>query len=349
MTGKPIRSIQFKVPSNTIHLLKQLLGMASFDQTKKVLHFLKATWGLKDAPRAFGMQRETAFREFGARPTINDGQLWVKNATTPSPCSLAMFSPHLGDVKGSTDIQQRQHLARVLRKYFGDDLKKNTRKFEFTRAQHIQNEDMSATTHKDHHILELSTIPTTSTHLDADDDPPEPMASAFTSLLGGLAWLLATRADIAPYVGYMQRLAGKPKSRHIRIISKVLKYCKRVSAPITYRRIDTTPRLLCVCDSAYQSTEGETDCIALRGYVIFLASSETFPGGQLQLVGFASRRLHVISRSAFAAELRNTFEAMEETINYSIMFHDISRPIISTSMYRHVRDSQPFSSEHNLS
>ena len=328
VTGKPIRSVQFKVPANTVHLLKRLPGMADFDPTREVLNFLKAMWGLKDAPRAFGMQRDAAFREFGARPTIKDGQLWVKTNTSP-PRSLAMFSSHLGDVKGSAEKSQRQQLAQVLRKYFGEDLKENIRKFEFTGVQHVQHDDMSVTTHQDHYILELSTVPTTDTHINPDDDVPEHMASAFTSLLGGLAWLLVTRADIAPYVGFMQRLAGKPKFRHIRMINKVLKYCKRVSAPITYKRINTTPRLLCVCDSAYQSNEGETDCIALRGYFIFLASSDTFPGGQLQLIDFASRRLHVISRSAFAAELRNTLEAMEETINYSIMFHDIYRGPLS--------------------
>jgi len=295
-------------------------------------------WALKDAPQAFGMQRETAFREFGARPTSKDGQLWVKSATTPSPRSLAMFSSYLNDVQGSAEKEQRQQLAQVRRKYFGDSLKENTRKFEFTGAQHVQHDDMSATARRDHYILELSTIPTIDTHIDADDDPTEHMASAFASLLGGLAWLLVTRADIAPYAGYMQRLTGKPKFRHIRMIYKVLKYCKRVSAPITYKRLNTTPRLSCVCDSAYQSTEGDADCIVLNGYFIFLASSDTAPGGQEQLIDFASRRLHVISRSAFASELRNTLEAMEVTMNYSAMVHDIYRGHLSPQACTDMRE-----------
>ena len=72
-------------------------------------------------------------------------------------------------------------------------------------------------------------------HLDMSN-PEAELGSAthesFWSLLGALAWLLMTRADIAPFVGYLQRAAQPPLNNHAKLINKVLIYCKRVSSGI---------------------------------------------------------------------------------------------------------------------
>eukprot|EP00975_Prorocentrum_lima_P068843 12922888-Prorocentrum_lima.AAC.1 len=47
------------------------------------------------------------------------------------------------------------------------------------------------------------------------------MAGRYRSLLGALAWLLMSRADIAPSVGFMQRQAHKPKNNHLMFINRV--------------------------------------------------------------------------------------------------------------------------------
>eukprot|EP00975_Prorocentrum_lima_P066416 12909075-Prorocentrum_lima.AAC.1 len=54
------------------------------------------------------------------------------------------------------------------------------------------------------------------------------MHERYRSLLGALAWLLMSHADIAPFVGFMQRQAHKRKNKHLKFIMCVLRYCKRV-------------------------------------------------------------------------------------------------------------------------
>ena len=52
-----------------------------------------------------------------------------------------------------------------------------------------------------------------------------------------------------------------------------------------------------------------------------------------------SKKLQVISRSAFAAEMRNALEAAQDGINYAIMMHDIYRGPLSAEDCAHLRDT----------
>jgi len=344
LTGQPKRSVQFIPPKNCIHLLRRLPGMADYNPTTEVLDFLKAMWGLKDAPRLFGLRRDMSFRTFGATPTHRDPNFWVKRGTTDKGKAITtLLSTHLDDIKGGATDKDRESLQAILKKDFGDDLKSNTFEFEFTGVKHIQNKTTKEVyTHQDHYIAELSIIPLPPNSPNNDDESTPQEAEAFVSLLGALAWLLMTRSDISPYVGYMQRLAGKPRKRHLRMISQVLKYVKRVSTGLLYKRLLGKPYLLCVADSAYQANDNRTDCIALRGYFIFLACATEgtqFPGGDVQLIDFVSKKLHVISRSAFAAELRNTLEAAQDLVNTALQFHELYKGPFSAEQCAQIRDS----------
>ena len=119
------------------------------------------------------------------------------------------------------------------------------------------------------------TLPTCQSFLSSSIDPNGDVTpaenQAFDSLVGALAWLLVTRADIVAYVGFLQRLARKPKRKHLHFANTVLKYCKRQSSGINYVKLPGTPSVLVVADSAYQANEDKTDCLASRGYFIFLA------------------------------------------------------------------------------
>ena len=69
---------------------------------------------------------------------------------------------------------------------------------------------------QNHYIKDLSEIPTS--HLDVKDLDKEVNTDAqalYWSLLGGIAWLLQTRADICPFVGFLQRAAQTPLIRHV--------------------------------------------------------------------------------------------------------------------------------------
>jgi len=349
LTGKPLRAVQFHVPKDSVHLLRQLPGLHDFDPVTEVLEFLKAIWGLKDAPRAFGMRRDQTLRAFGATPTVKDPHLWVKRTTDNNSTRLeCILSTHLDDIKGGSHDEQRSLLAKTLKATFGDDLKTEIGTFEFTGVKHIQSPDKSIHCHQDHYVQELSAIPLENTaHINDDDPAPTPETEAFGSLLGGLGWLLVTRADICAFVSFLQRLARKPLIRHLKMINQVLRYCKRTPAGIAYRKLVGIPYLLCIADSAYQANADKTDCVALRGYFVFIAcrsadnTTHTL-GGPVQLVDFLSKKLSVISRSAFAAELRNVLEAAQDTINHAVMQHDIYRGPFTAEQCAAIRDSATY-------
>ena len=190
--------------------------MEDFNPTLEVLDFLKAMWGLKDGPRAFGMRRDQALIEYGAKHTAKDKHLWVKHRKVGNELKVVMeMTSHLDDIKGAGEEEERLRLAKILKRYFGDDLKVNLREFEFTGVKHVQNPDYSIYTHQEHYVQELSTIPIDDLRPDGEADVTESLQTSYMSLLGALMWLLVTRADISPYVSYMQRVAKQPKVKHI--------------------------------------------------------------------------------------------------------------------------------------
>eukprot|EP00975_Prorocentrum_lima_P051296 10744913-Prorocentrum_lima.AAC.1 len=54
------------------------------------------------------------------------------------------------------------------------------------------------------------------------------MHERYRSLLGALACLLMSRADIAPFIGHLQRHAHEPQNKHLKVIKRVLRFRKRV-------------------------------------------------------------------------------------------------------------------------
>ena len=151
-----------------------------------------------------------------------------------------------------------------------------------------------------------------------------------------------TRADIAAHVGYLQRLARKAQRKHLLIINTVLKYCKRVSTGIKYVKLPGRPTVLVVADSAYQANEAKDDCIASRGYFVFLSHRVSETEYRVQLLDFVSRKLQVISRSAFAAEMRNALEATQDAINHAVLVHDVYRGPFTAEECASLRDTAGF-------
>eukprot|EP00975_Prorocentrum_lima_P053577 11241854-Prorocentrum_lima.AAC.1 len=63
------------------------------------------------------------------------------------------------------------------------------------------------------------------------------MKERYRSLLGALAWLLMSRADVLPLIGDLQRHAHKPRHEHLKVINCVLRFCKRVNTGMFYKRL----------------------------------------------------------------------------------------------------------------
>ena len=74
-------------------------------------------------------------------------------------------------------------------------------------------------THQNRYVKDLREIPTSKLDMsDLDKELDEETHQLFWPLQGGLAWLLMTRADICPFIGYLQRAVQKPLIRHAELI-----------------------------------------------------------------------------------------------------------------------------------
>ena len=228
-----------------------------------------------------------------------------------------MITTHIDDIKGSATEEECEILLAALRRDYGNDAKIEKTAFEHTGIQHVQDENKSTVyTHQNHYIKDLSEIPTS--HLDMKDLDKEVDADThalYWSLLGGIAWLLQTRADICPFVGFLQRAAQKPLIRHVRLINRVLRYVRRVPSGILFQKLEHPVRLVVVADDAYKAKAEAQECLALRGYIILLVGSNKttsqYPGGTCNVLDYVSKKFQQVTRSSFAAELRNQVEAAQ--------------------------------------
>jgi len=225
-------------------------------------------------------------------------------------------------LKSAADAKERDKLLSALRSDYGSDVKIETRSFEHTGIKHEQRQDGSVYTHQNHYVLEISEIDTTKLDMtNPETDLDEATMTVFWSLLGALSWLQQTRADIAPFIGYLQRIAKKPNNGHIRMANKVLRYCRRVKTGLHFKKLMSPVRMVIVADSAYQANNDLTECLALQGYLIMIVggqpSRSKFPGGHGYVLEWVSKKFNTITRSSFYAELRNQLEAAQSGIHFS--------------------------------
>ena len=92
VTGEPLRSVQFDFPANDAWLLRQLPGMEDYDNNLEILDLIKAMWGLKDAPRAFGMRLQSYSQRMWLR-TGHHGPTGVAQVQTRNTWSLLRIGP----------------------------------------------------------------------------------------------------------------------------------------------------------------------------------------------------------------------------------------------------------------
>ena len=118
-----------------------------------------------------------------------------------------------------------KEIADAFEKHVGE-FKKKVGDFEHCGIMHKQLEDGPIVIHQNHYVNQLKPIPLTKEQsMDALCSPTD--SGAYTSLLGGVAWVVNTRADIAIFVGTLQRLAKDPKYIDIKRLNIVLRILKR--------------------------------------------------------------------------------------------------------------------------
>jgi len=156
------------------------------------------------------------------------------------------------------------------------------------------------------------------------------LASKFASLLGGVAWIVLTRAEIAIYVQALQRRASGPRVTDCRRINVLVRYVTRHQEGLWYEAVSGNIRLLGFTDSAFKAQEEESSGLALRGLAIIVAperrGEEVLEPGRavtVNLLEWLVRRLRRVVRSTFAAELNALIDSIESLILLQLVLHQV--------------------------
>jgi len=105
--------------------------------------------------------------------------------------------------------------------------------------------------------------------------------SLYRSLLGAVAFLLLTRADVAVYVSALQRWGHAPKVIHVKILNVLTKWIQANPKCLVYRtfsargnrQVETGFHQRVLSDSAFKKEETTGHCI--RGAAYLLCSGNT--------------------------------------------------------------------------
>jgi hypothetical protein len=157
-----------------------------------------------------------------------------------------------------------------------------------------------------HYVRELKPIADAELRLQSrTKQVDEAQQRLYMSLVGGLAWVVQTRPDIAVFVAALQRKLKQPTVQDLLDANRVLKYLKLKPLSLTYRRLQHPWRLVAISDSAFKS-DG-TDCLAMRSGVIALCNKDGIVKGtnDLQVLEFVSKKQSKVCRSTYAAELHS--------------------------------------------
>ena len=173
----------------------------------------------------------------GLKATCADKELYVKSA---NGVLILLLSTHVDDLKFCGTEVEVKALVKALEEQF-EKMKLGTSNFEHLGIKHSQNElDFSITLGQAHYAAQLREIAMdTVNRSDSEAAVSTELHVAFRSLLGAVAWMTQTGADIIVYVAALQRIMAEPHNKHVIALNKVLKYIKRKPLTVTYKAVRT--------------------------------------------------------------------------------------------------------------
>ena len=311
---KTLRNVQMLIPPGSEELLRTLPGFEDFSAQSECLRMKKPGFGLKDAPRLWGLALRKVLTKIGLTAVQVDTQLFVKHE---SGRLVLLVSVHVDDLKLTGVPKQVAEAISILESAF-DALTIERDNFDHLGLRHKLHEDGSRSVDQNHYVAELKPIPQADLKLKGSTERVSAeVAHQFMSLLGGIAWVVQTRPDAAVFVSALQRRLKEPCVQDIININRVLKYLKLKPLEVTYHKIVGPWKLVAVSDSAFKSED--QDCLAVRSGIIALTGRRGIEQGvnQMQLVEFVSKKQTKVCRSTFAAELHSCLDllGLANTIN----------------------------------
>ena len=244
-----------------------------------------------------------------------------------------ILSAHVDDLKGGARKAVAQDLLQYLEKHFGT-CKAEYKSFIHTGVHHEMHAD-GIFCHQWKYIEEL--VPMQLGGIRGRDElefADEDLKEKFDSLLGGAAWTVLTRGDVAIYIQALQRRSAATRIVDLRRLNLVVRYLKRHQIGVKYPYLQGPVRLLGFTDSAFKAQEGESSGLAIRGLAILLASDRLNEGHEktafqpgsaetVHLLDWIVRRLRRVVRSTFAAELNALIDSIETLILLQLVLHEV--------------------------
>ena len=316
-----MRSVQLILPQGSEELLRTIPGMEDFNPDTECLELLKPGFGLKDAPRLWSLALTRVLSKVGLQPVTTDRQLFAKHSNDAR--LQVLMSVHVDDLKITGIESEIQAVMEVLNQEF-DQLKVERDNFTRLGLRHSLNADGSREISQVHYVGELKTIDEQEVKfLSPEQQVFQQTGGSFRSLLGGLAWVVQTRPDVAIYISALQRHLQDPRAVDVLNANRVLRYLKLHPLSMKIRRVNAPWQLIVVSDSAYKSDT--QDCLAMRSGAIFLADKTGLRQGinNVQLVDFVSKKQTRVCRSTFVAELFSLLDLVGHGINISLAMTEI--------------------------
>ena len=318
--GGELREVQITLPPGGEHLLRTIQGYSDFDPDAEVLVMLKPGFGLKDAPRLWLKALKRVLTKIGVSPTKVDPQLLCMHRNGEL---VLLMTIHVDDIKLCGHPSIMQDVVKQLESHF-DAVKLEKDNFVHLGLAHKLNPDGSISVSQTHYIAELREIPETQIRTMAKEDlVDEHHKHLFRSLLGGVAWVVQTRLDVAVYVGSLQRKLQQPCVLDVQNLNRLLKYIKRNPLEMRFRRISNPWRLVAISDSGFKG-EGD-DHLAVRSGLVCLVNKD-FPKlgcNEIQVVEFVSKKQSRVCRSTYAAEMYSALDLAGLLFNVSLTMCEV--------------------------
>ena len=276
--------------------------------TTHVLALLKGVYGLKDAPRAWRIKLDIVLKKLGAIPLKSDPCLYMWHDKRDTLCCIA--STHVDDLKMAGKEDEVKRIIAGLEKEVGT-LKKESGSFEHCGIMHRQLDNGDIVIHQNHYTPNLMAL-NIPKEAKLESFCGDTDIAAYMSLLGGVAWVVNTRAEIAIFVGALQRVAKTPKYKDMKRLNTVLRFMKKHPMETTFKRLTGPLKIIAVSDSAFKRQDESP--LACRGSMTLLCSSNANElGGHVHILDYECKKQKRVTRSTYGAELHGLADSMEGT------------------------------------
>ena len=266
--------------------------------------------------------------DLGAVPTNVDPQLYAIH--NEGKLKLLM-SVHVDDIKLCGETSLMEQTIRKLESHF-DALKLEKENFLHLGLQHTTLKDGSISVSQTHYINELREIPEDKLKLqDKQELADDEFKQYYMSLLGGLAWCVQTRIDVAIFIGALQRKLQNPSVEDILNLNRVLRYVKAKPLAMNFKRMNNPWRLVAISDSGFKGED--QDHLAIRSGIIALVSKE-FPKlgvNEIQIIEYVSKKQTRVCRSTYSAELFSCLDICGLALNVNMAITEVLQGTVTAA------------------